>query len=510
MKRLRRLGSFVLGLLIAATGLEASARGDTATTITLADARLRARRAGPGVAASVGAQRVAEGRAVSAYGTFDTIFGAGLQARSSVTPGVRDSDFIAGLDRRLGGQLRAARALETGGSLSLSLGQQHTETSVATQGGTREGVTTFDSAASATLVHPLLRGVGTKSTLAARRAAEERVLAAVADVAGARTTAQLDVTVAYWQLAGSQEEQALRREATRIAVEQLERVRDLVVAGRAANGDVGAVERSVRLRRSDEAAATAEVVARGSELLRAMGAPVAELQTSEVRSGDPLPDPRPHPRSDVFAAALRRNPSLVALRAGIRASGQDLTYAENQRLPRLDLTATISSSGRDPLVGASTGQVLTARAPGYLFGLDLTIPLENRAARGAEEAARGEVERQTAELADREREVCASLVRALALERAASERFDLASSAIAFARESLSLEEERLRSGRSSASDVLLRQEELVETQLEAIRARVDAAISGAAIEALTGDLEPKRGALLRRPVDPRVKEVIG
>jgi len=473
---------------------EARAQGSH-RSVALAEALAAASTNGPRVAAARGAERAAGGRALSTRGTFDTTLGAGLSARSSATPGVRDSDFVAGFDRRIGGQVRAARALETGGAVSVALGQQRTETSIATQGGTLGGLTTFDSAASATLVHPLLRGFGLSASLAPRRAADERWEAAGALLAQARLEAQLDAAVAYVQLVSARDELGLRREATALNRVQIASVRALVVGGRAAEGDVAAVERSLRLREADELAVGAEVTARTADLLRTMGVELRQILESQVVPADGLPAPRRRALATLAPLTLAQNPTLKASRAQLRAAGYEATFAGNQTLVRLDLTASVSLAGRDPSVGASAAQVFTGTAPGYLFGLDLTIPIENRAARGAAEASRGEHDRGLAELRDQEREICVALVRASAVQRAASDRIDLALAAARAAEETLRLEEQRMLAGRSSASDVLLRQQELLDARLIALRARTDAALADATIDALSGAFEDPSGS---------------
>jgi outer membrane protein TolC len=499
----RRLIHATIAVWAAATwALPSPATGDDAEgaplaprVVTLSEARAAAERDGPRVAAARGELRSADGRALAARGAFDANVGGGAYGRSNVTPGFRAGDFVAGFDRRVGGSLRAARALELGGLLTIALTQQRTETSILAQGGAESGVTFFDAIASATLVQPLLRDAGPGTALAPVRAAAERREAARWSLAEARWAARLEATLAYVWLAAGHAERALRKEATHLVLAELENVRELERAGRAARGDVAAVQRALQLRRAEEAAIDGEVHARSVELLRAMGSPPAGAAT-EVLTVDALGAPSPSlvlasatTTAGLLSRALASNPRLRAMRAELRAHRQEVNLAENQSLVRLDLTATLSSTGRDASLGGANGQVLGARAPGYAVALDLLVPLENRAARGALEQARGAFERLEAEIRDRERDIATSLDRTLAVGRAALQRLELAAAATGFAAESLALEEDRMRAGRSSANDVLLRQQELLVTKLEALRAQTEAALAGASLDALaSGD----------------------
>lgn len=485
LSRIVRIFAALAAVPVITSGRTASAQGEV-RHVSLAEVRRAALKNGVAVAAARATERSLAARALSIRGDFDTSVGTGLTARSNTMPGVSDSDFVAGFDRRVAGQVRAARALETGGTFSVALGQQRTETSIATQGGTQEGRTTFDPTTSATLVHPLLRGFGIGPTLAPRRAIDERSRSASALRAQAQLDAELEAVIAYARLVQARAERRVRRDGIATNREQLTLVRALVASGRAAVGDVAAVERSLRMREADETVLDAEVALRSAELLRAMGGSPRDILETEVVPADPLPPPEPRASAELAARALAKNPLLVAARAELSAAGYDARFAASQSLVRLDLTAAVSLVGRERSLPASTGQLLSGHAPGYFVGLDLSIPLGNRTARGNEAAANAEVDRRSAELRDRERELCVALAGAIAAERAAAERVALASSAEAAAESTLRLEEDRMLAGRSSTSDVLLRQQELFDTRLVAIRARTDVAIAGAAIAVLS------------------------
>jgi outer membrane protein len=83
--------------------------------------------------------------------------------------------------------------------------------------------------------------------------------------------------------------------------------------------------------------------------------------------------------ADQLAAALKHNPTLAQGRLAIEASGIQIKVAENDLLPRLDLTASGTLQGMGGTRHSANRELTSGDYASYTVGLEFEYPLGNRA-----------------------------------------------------------------------------------------------------------------------------------
>jgi outer membrane protein TolC len=456
--------------------------------------------------------QTAAARIEAARGQFDLVLGADGQAKQTRTPerfpadyAAGRVDFFAGTQTDVTGDLKLARQLETGGQVALSLALTRTEASSALQSGQIPG---FGSGASfptsfwqipltLTVNQALWRNRGAAlATIQVRRAALARD---VEVLRRARTATDVvrDVVTAYWDLAFQTRDLEIRRGALRLAEDQLGQTRDLIAVGRAAPLDLASVEAAIADRREQVIVGEQLLLEQSLRVQRLMGERALGV-TPLVAAGLPAPSIRPLDDGTLVARAVAQNPALLALRLATRASDLDLEAAENSLRPQLDFAASFGSLGRKTEGSEALKEALRFSAINWSAGLTFTLPLQNRAARGATEAARLTLRRGQIDLLDLEAATAEAVVRLTTTLRAAGQRIAVTAAGVHAAERSLEAERARFDVGRATNHDVLRRQEELEVAQLRAVRALVDALKAEAGLDAVTGELLERHGLALR------------
>ena len=166
--------------------------------------------------------------------------------------------------------------------------------------------------------------------------------------------------------------------------------------------------------------------------------------------------------------------------------------------PQLDFTGSVATAGRQLDFGQAWAQAARFENLTWSAGLAFQLPLQNRAARGAEQSARATGELARINIADLELGIRDGVVRMAAAARFAARRGDLARAAVGYAQKNLEAERARFDVGRSTNNDVLLRQQELKTAEIQVARAAADLANAETALEALTGDILERYGIVLR------------
>ncbi|MFW6062006.1 MAG: TolC family protein, partial [Planctomycetota bacterium] len=115
-------------------------------------------------------------------------------------------------------------------------------------------------------------------------------------------------------------------------------------------------------------------------LAQLLGIAQAELQTSLriVATTAPAVAPLDLDRTDQLVTALRYNPTLAQARLAIALSAVNVSVAENQVLPRLDLIASANPYGLGEEGEEAVREANTLDDIGYSFGFTFEYPLLNR------------------------------------------------------------------------------------------------------------------------------------
>ena len=396
-----------------------------------------------------------------------------------------------------------ARPLETGGALQLGLRTVATQTNSALPcnltGTTPVTCTVYASSLGLTLTHPLLRGFGTEVARANIRRASIQKDQALQNRQMRAANVLRDVVNTYWELAYATRDLSIRRKALDLARTQLQLTQSEIEVGRRAPVEAAAVERAIGDRMQDVVQAEQALFFRTMELQRLFGLDASGSLDPLYEATD-APVARPHAVD--IASELQRafdsNPQLQALKLGIQLSEVDIQTARSTVKPQLDFQGQVSSTGRQRDWPHALRNTLETDDIEWSAGLTFSFPVQNRTARGQLRAARLEAESSTLEAHDFQIEIRNQVMRLASMIHTASRRIDLAQATIGFANQNLEAERDRFAVGRSTNNDVLLRQQELANSEIQALRATVDLLQSDTTLAALTGDLLERYRMVLR------------
>ena len=453
---------------------------------------------------------MAEADVLAAMGTDDwllSLTGAWVSNRSEFLEG---QPFQTLATDSLSASAELSRALSTGGTFKLDLDGSYSETTLAVLSVNPDTmqVERFDldagavsSSLIASITQPLLGGRGQRVARAEqRRTRIARDASALQREIVALDTIR-DVIRAYWELAYASQAVDIQRGSLELAREQL-RITEAAVRNRvSAPSEILAVRHAIAVREQTVMLAEVEVSERSLALRRLAGLETGpgeiDIAATDALVGQPGPGQPGAPVIDLdatIAQARASNPRLALARTSgdTAAIGEEL--ARDALRPRLDFTAQIGPTGNATEAGDTLRQVGTFQA--YTAGASLTYTsaLGQRLARGGRDLAREVTQRARIDLAEAERELAVSVVRAVDLVRMARKRIDVSVLAVQLAEQNLASERTLFQAGEARNFDILERQDELAQAQLSRERAIADYHQAVTDLEALTGDLLPHHG----------------
>lgn len=407
--------------------------------------------------------------------------------------------------------------LPTGGEVLLRAGAARTTTD-----GTFDLLSpVYDSQLGVEIRQPLLRGRridAQRRTLRVAAADRERAQASLS--ATVKETVA-EVEAAYWALVAAREEVGVREDTVRWADQQLEETLLRIDSGVAPEAEA-AQPRAELERRRGELLAGREAVARAENALRLLilgdgdgdewGWPVSPLEDAAL-AHEPVDVPAELER----ALATRAEIDLVRALAERRAVESD--FARDTLRPALDAVAAYDRFGfagranpaAEPLPGlpasvppeleGELGRSLDVLGEGDFdaarVGVVLSVPIGNRAARGALAIAESAERQVAAELARVKKEIRAEVLDAAAAVDTAHQRIEAARSEREAAQVQLASERERFDVGLSTNFLVLTRQNDLERARLGEIAARTDYRRARSELLRTTGALLDERGITL-------------
>jgi outer membrane protein len=175
-----------------------------------------------------------------------------------------------------------------------------------------------------------------------------------------------------------------------------------------------------------------------------------------------------------WVEALIRRPDFNQKREEAEQQGIEVKFRQNQLFPQLDLVGSYGRLGIDRRLGGALHDIREDNLPRYSFGLLFSVPLENKAARGAYREAKLERDRIQMELKQLHQAVLIQVEDAVARAQSDFERVAATREAAETARLAYEAEVKRLENGKSTSFQVLQFQERLDTARSQEIRALAD------------------------------------
>ncbi|HOQ31311.1 MAG TPA: TolC family protein [Candidatus Hydrogenedens sp.] len=249
-----------------------------------------------------------------------------------------------------------------------------------------------------TLTQPLLRGFGIKVNTARLEMAKKSEKIGEGQLKMTIMNTVNEIIKAYWDLVGAMENVKVREEALANAERLLSISEKRREIGTAADIEVLQAKAGVATRQSELVAAQAQLES-ASDMLKNLLMLREENMFSKVLI---VPTDRPHsfenenfdlsklaPDLDQSVEkALKNRPEIAMADLQIDIADLQMLQARNDMLPQLDLIGSYGQGGRDRSITKMFYGIRDDDETYYTYGIKATIPIGNRAGRGAFQRAR--------------------------------------------------------------------------------------------------------------------------
>lgn len=398
------------------------------------------------------------------------------------------------------------QAIPGGGTVGVSLGSNMNDSNRSFQTiNPRYGSTlTFDFS------QPLLKDFGWNISRREILLARNNLSISENELATSLMTTIYQVESAYWALAYSIDDLEVRRRSLKLAKDLLEKNRRSVEVGQLAPIEILSAQAEVATREADILQAEAQVKNAEDEMKMLLNLSKDEdmATVSIVPKDRPVVLENKITVDEALATALENRPDLRATRIGLKNRELNVSYAKNQLLPGLNLTASYWSPGvsgtriiyldDNPLSGIilqtvpggsrdSLKDALGFKYNNWSLGLTLSVPVSNILSRASYTQARLDMQQALLDLKNKEQQVFLEIKTAVRAAETNSKRVQAYKVARELAEQKLAGEEEKLRVGLSTNYMVLQYQRDLATARSTELRAVVDYNVSLADLDRALG-----------------------
>jgi outer membrane protein TolC len=401
--------------------------------------------------------------------------------------------------------LSASQALPTGGTLNLDFTGYKTSTN-------RTGQTInprYGTTLRFNLNQPLLRNFGFKMSRREIQVAVNALGVSEEQLRRTLTDTVYNVESAYWNLVYSIENLEVRRQSLALAKDLLEKNQRSVEVGTMAPMDVLSARAEVATREADIIQAETEVESRSDQLKALLNLPTDGDQAVDILLPKDTPtfEEKSFDLDEALALAVQNRTDLAISRLGIKNEELNLSYARNQALPDLNLSASFSSPGIDgtqliydgnPILGniidtipggisGAIKQTTQFKYPNWNVGLTFSLPLANVFSKASLAQAKLNMRQAMLELESQKQQVYLEIKSAVRAVDANHKRILAYTTARELAEQKLAAEEEKRRVGLSTNYMVLLLQRDLASARISELNAIIAYNVSLASLERSMG-----------------------
>jgi outer membrane protein TolC len=401
--------------------------------------------------------------------------------------------------------LNASESLPTGGTLNLGFTGYRTSTN-------SRGITIdprYGTTLSFNLTQPLLRNFGFKVNRREIMVASNNLGVSEQSLKNTLMTTVYNVESAYWNLVYSIENLDVRRQSLQLAKDLLDKNQRSVEVGTLAPIEVLSAQAEVATREADLIQAETQIKNNEDQLklLLHITGEEDKAMTALVPKDKPTYVPREVNLEEALAAAIENRTELKIAQLGLRTDQLNLSYARNQALPDLSLSASYSSPGIDgtrifyignPLDGiidhtvpgnitGALKQTTQFQYPNWNLGLTLSLPLANVFSRASLAQARLNLRQSMIDLENQKDQIYLEIKNTVRSVEANYKRILAYTKARELAEQKLAGEEEKFRVGQSTNYIVLTYQRDLATARISELNAIVSYNISLAALERSMG-----------------------
>jgi outer membrane protein len=303
-----------------------------------------------------------------------------------------------------------------------------------------------------TVTQALLRGYGSGVNLANLRQAELATDISLYELCGFSETLLAEVENTYWEYALSQRRIEIVEESLKISKQQLSETEEMIQVGKLAESELAASQAETAIQQQALINARSETETVRLKLLRLINPPGEGLYDRDISLvfRPKIPDITLDSVEDHVALALRLRPVVNQTKLGIKQGDLQIVRTRNGLLPKLDLFITLGKGGYADSFSGSVSDITGSGSYDALAGVNFEYPIHNRDAEARHR--RSVLNREQADKAlDNLNQLVELDIRAAYIEIKRTKEQITASAATAkFQEETLRIETEKFRVGRST------------------------------------------------------------
>lgn len=385
---------------------------------------------------------------------------------------------------RLSSNLGFSRNLETGGQVSLGLNTNNSESSA------KAGIVNYNSGISISVSQPLLRGRGIAVNQVPIENAKNYANISLLNVSQNLINIVTNIESRYWDLILVYQDFEIQQQALRRAQALLEINKSLIEAGRMASQEIVQTESDIASREISVAGAENEIISTQIALQshldlpqRIIIHPSTQMQFKPVEIS----------LENCLLRAFKFRPDWLISQRYLDIERMNLMVARNNTLYTLGSFASMGSDvTSDQSLQRSLRDAISFKELSWNVGLSFIFPFNKQVLQNEYELYRLSFERQQIYVEELSDDIRIAVENAVRSVQYSLKRVQLALRAKELAKAKLTLEEDKMKVGRSTNFQVISYQRDLTNAQNEELRA------IASYLKAL-GQLEATMGTTLQR-----------
>ncbi|MDB6110199.1 MAG: Outer rane efflux protein, partial [Pedosphaera sp.] len=156
-----------------------------------------------------------------------------------------------------------------------------------------------------------------------------------------------------------------------------------------------------------------------------------------------------------WRAGLAQRPEIIEQKLNLERQNITVRYNHNQLFPEVDLVGSYGRNALAPTLDQNFGGIRDGNNPFYSYGVSITIPLGNIAARNSYSAAKAQVKQVLLQLKKQEQTIVVQIDNDIKVVRSSLQRVDATRAARIYAETALEAEQKKLENGKSTSFVVL-------------------------------------------------------
>ena len=359
----------------------------------------------------------------------------------------------------------------------------------------------FDAFGGLTVRQPLLRGFGKSANLADLMVARRQLVITNRTREVAINNMCVEVLNTFYDLAYAEANVKVKTGAVSVAdrfLKETQRRQELGLLG-----TVDVAEARVRVSESNEELIQAKdfLRERQIDMVRLLAIePAVDGRSARLTVQADLLDAAPSWHfGQFYPAALELRPDYLLARERVGQESLRKTAARNEQLPQLDLHFSYGVYGLSGGYRQAIDLAYAGDEPQWGAGVSLTVPLSRREGRAKISAARLRERQAELRVQQLERRISLEIENAVQRLEVLDQRLKTSRSSVAFASESLELEQARLETGQTSGFAVSELQRRLADAQTRELAAQVDLTKAVTELWSVSGQLLAQHGIEVNR-----------